>query len=601
MDKGQGAALYAFGSNGNGQLGIASDDDTSSPQPVHFSPTINFNIVVSNSLSSSPQQHDNNNDKNSTTRPRVNALTPFHGFAAGGNHTALITHDSRQLFMTGSNKDGETLLQEPCQVFKPAELSERLQNQQLQQLQQRQQSIKDRDQNQDQKNSSRSADTNKDDNSSTRWRSVACGWAFTIGLTEPYHPVSDSHDTIAVSGSNNNNNNNQLVYAWGSGSFGELGLGPGRFKTGGQAIPITTGLLDASSGTRFELVKVKAGLRHVLLLAKETRIPTDQGVADGATRTVLMGWGSNRQGQLGILVRPGGGGGGDPTTMTPLTEKELRGKFMEPTRIMISATTRQHGSGGTAAAVAGAEGVEPEILDMACGQNHSLVLFSNGTVFSSGLDKYGQLGPRASIYAEGSGEEGGVEKSRKLDFRIGFEQVLGLPFVDSISCGWNHNAAMDTMPIAGDPTAMTTIYLWGRNDHGQLGGGVPYRAVDVCLGGGMVNIPTGIVQVRIPVRQKVGTAGKEESESKEGFVFESLVSYSCGSEHTLVMTQSGTCYAWGWNEHGNCGGGVDSDGNKELEDVAAPRLVLFPNRSASLSSGHGGWVSGGYGSSWVWT
>ncbi|KAF9145176.1 hypothetical protein BG015_011983 [Linnemannia schmuckeri] len=598
MDKGQGAALYAFGSNGNGQLGIASVDDTSSPQSVHFSSTTNINIVVNNSLSSSPQQHDNNN-KDSTTRPHVNAITPFHDFAAGGNHTALITHGSRQLFMTGSNKDGETLLQESCQVFKPAELSKRLQHQQPQQPQQQQQLNKDQDQNQDQENSGRSADMNKDSNSNIQWRSVACGWAFTIGLTEPYHPVPDSHNTIAVSRSNNNVN--QSVYAWGSGSFGELGLGPGRFKTGGQAIPITTGLLDPSSGTRFELVKVKAGLRHVLLLAKEIRFPNDQGIADGATRTVLMGWGSNRQGQLGVLARPGGSGRGDPTTVAPMTEKELRGKFMEPTRIVISATTRQHNSSGTATPVTRAADEEPEILDMACGQSHSLVLFSNGTVFSSGLDKYGQLGPRALISAEDSSEEGGMEKSKKVDFRIGFEQVLGLPFVDSVSCGWNHNAAMDTRPIADDPTAMTIIYLWGRNDHGQLGGGIPYHAVNACLIGGVVNVPTGIVQVRIPVRRKDGSGGKEESGNKEGSVFESLVSYSCGSEHTLVTTQSGACYAWGWNEHGNCGGGVDSDGNKDLEDVSAPRLVQFPNRSVSLSTGHGGWVSGGYGSSWVWT
>ncbi|KAF9303523.1 hypothetical protein BGZ91_009093, partial [Linnemannia elongata] len=262
MDKGQEpATLYAFGSNGNGQLGIASDDDTSIPQPIHSSFINTTNLALTdNSLSSLPQRHGNSN-KDSTTTPHVNAIKPFHDFAAGGNHTALITHGSRQLFMTGSNKDGETLLREASQVFKPAEVSQRLQHQPPHQQQLN---------NQDQESSGRSTDSNKAGNSSIWWRSVACGWAFTIGLTEPYHLTPDSHDTIAVT--SNNNNNNQMVYAWGSGSFGELGLGVGRSKTGGQAIPITTGLLDAgSSGTRFELVKVRAGLRHVLLLAKETR------------------------------------------------------------------------------------------------------------------------------------------------------------------------------------------------------------------------------------------------------------------------------------------------------------------------------------------
>ncbi|KAG0059247.1 hypothetical protein BGZ89_000550 [Linnemannia elongata] len=577
MDKGQGpATLYAFGSNGNGQLGIASDDDKSIPEPIHSSFINTANLALTdNSLSSLPQRHGNSN-KDSTTTPHVNAIKPFHDFAAGGNHTALITHGSRQLFTTGSNKDGETLLREPSQVFKPAEFSQRLQHPPPHQQQLN---------NQNQESSGRSTDSNKDGNSSIRWRSVACGWAFTIGLTEPYHLTPDSHDTIAVT--SNNNNNNQMVYAWGSGSFGELGLGVGRSKTGGQAIPITTGLLDAGSfGTRFELVKVRAGLRHVLLLAKETR--SIAGQDSGTISTVLMGWGSNRQGQLGVLTRSSGG---DSTTTMPFTEKELRGKFMEPTRIVISAATtrRQHRESGANTGT-GIEDKEPEILDMACGQNHSLVLFSNGTVYSSGLDKYGQLGPRAAT-GEGNSEEG-TDKDKKVDFRIGFEQVVGLPFVDSISCGWNHNAAMDTRPLVGDPTAMTTIYLWGRNDHGQLGGGLPCRTVAVNLNSGAGDVPVGIVQIRIPFRRK---------EDKDGLEFEPLVSYSCGSEHTLAMTQSGDCYAWGWNEHGNCGSGVDSAGNKDLQDVPTPRLIQFSDRPSSLSPEHRGWVTGGYGSSWVWT
>ena len=582
MDKGQGpAALYAFGSNGNGQLGIASDDDTSTPQPVHTSTNIAF---TDNSLFSSPQHHGNCN-KDSTTRPLVNAIKPFHDFAAGGNHTAFITHGSRQLFMTGSNKDGETLLREASQVFKPTEVPQCLQHQPPQQYQ--------LNKDQDQESSGRSTDSNKDGNSSIRWRSVACGWAFTIGLTEPYHPTPGSHDTIAVS--SNNSNNKQMIYAWGSGSFGELGLGPGRFKTGGQAIPITTGLLDTgSSGARFELVKVRAGLRHVLLLVKETG--SIAGQDSGTITTVLMGWGSNRQGQLGVLTRSNGS---DSTTTMLFTEKELRGKFMEPTRIVISAATksRQHGGSGADAGTR-TEGEEPEILDMACGQNHSLVLFSNGSVYSSGLDKYGQLGPRAAAVEVNSEE--GMDKGKKVDFRIGFEQVVGLPFVDSISCGWNHNAAMDTRPLVGDPTAMTTIYLWGRNDHGQLGGGLPYRAVAVNLNSGVGDVPVGIVQVRIPVRRKED-GGEGEREGNEGLEFEPLLSYSCGSEHTLAMTQSGDCYAWGWNEHGNCGGGVDSAGDKDLQDVPTPRLVQFPDQPSSMSSEHGRWVTGGYGSSWVWT
>ncbi|KAF9105954.1 hypothetical protein BGX29_010938 [Mortierella sp. GBA35] len=588
MDKGKQRTLFAFGSNGNGQLGIASDDDTSIPIPViHFTTTT---AAAAESTTSSTlqlhHQHEHHNDPNTG----VNAITPFHEFAAGGNHTALITHGSRQLFMTGSNKDGETLLKEPSQVFKSHDLSEIFlpQSVQWQQLQLNNEQGQGQGQGKGQEQGK-----DKDYNSSNgiRWRSVACGWAFTIAITEPY-PTPYCHTTT------NTSNNNQIVYAWGSGSFGELGLGPGRSKTGRQAIAITTGLLDTSnsnsnrSNNRFELVKVRAGLRHVLLLAKETTRSHGQDAVEesATTRTVLMGWGSNRQGQLGVLTQS--------ESAAPLTEKELRGKFMEPTRIVISASRNNRLATATETND-GHDNSEPEILDMACGQNHSMVLFSNGAVYSSGLDKYGQLGPRSVTEKEAAEME-----SKKTEFRIGFEQVRGLPFVDSISCGWNHNAAMDTRPFA-DPTAVTTIYLWGRNDHGQLGGEVPLRALDVGLNGAIGHIPTGITQVRIPARRKDGAV----DEGGE-VAYEPLVSYSCGSEHTLAMTQSGACYAWGWNEHGNCGGGLDSDGNRDVQDVPIPRLVQFPTTttttttsttlSSSSSSGQG-WVTGGYGSSWVWT
>ncbi|KAF9935267.1 hypothetical protein FBU30_004842 [Linnemannia zychae] len=577
MDKQQ-QTLFAFGSNGNGQLGIASDDDTSVPQIVHF--------VTPSTLQVFPpqQQHDNlvNDFK---TRPRVNAITPFHDFAAGGNHTALITHSSQELLMTGSNKDGETLLKEPSLEFRSIDLSS-LQKSSSgpQQQPDKSQSI-DLDGSKDNEAllTNRTHMDNKDTSATTRWRSVACGWAFTIGLTESNCSI-DNHESYVSSGINNNH---QTIYAWGSGSFGELGLGSGLTKTGGKAIAITTGYLDPNSptrnGTHLELIKVRAGLRHVLLLVKETSAfprPESQSNAEyKVTKTVLMGWGSNRQGQLGVLTR---------MNNVPLTEKELRGKFMEPTRIEISlARSSNHHDYD-----------DPEILDMACGQNHSLVLFSNGTVYSSGLDKHGQLGPRIAVPSTNINNEAkkdAKDNFTKIDFRIGFEKVVGLPFVDSISCGWNHNAAMDTRTLLTDQTASTTIYLWGRNDHGQLGGGQPYRALRLGHFGETAIIPEGIFQVQIP-KQHQANSNEGENDYSE---YETLVSYSCGSEHTLAMTQSGDCYAWGWNEHGNCGSGFDSSGNKNLESVPMPRQVRYPNPKSS--SGGQGWVVGGYGSSWVWT
>ena len=43
-----------------------------------------------------------------------------------------------------------------------------------------------------------------------------------------------------------------------------------------------------------------------------------------------------------------------------------------------------------------------------------------------------------------------------------------------------------------------------------------------------------------------------------------------GSEHCLCLTEGGDVFAWGWNEHGNCG-----VGEGRVENVKTPEKVLF--------------------------
>ncbi|KAG0051656.1 hypothetical protein BGZ83_003486 [Gryganskiella cystojenkinii] len=522
--------LLALGSNGNGQLGIGSDVDTARPCPV-LTPDNAFDSVSANNKGS-------NDIFASDSTPLSCPFVPFHEFAAGGNHTALITRDpSRRLFMTGSNKDGESLLQEASFVFRSHEIDPE------DQLNQPNQNRQDDD--------GGIAST-----SLKRWRSVACGWAFTIAVTEP--PLSSDRDQDGATRQWRQPQDLPRVYAWGSGSFGELGLGPGKSKTLRKAIQVSLDTQDTinaeaeAEAAVYQATKVRAGLRHVLLLMTVTANDTD------STRrmTVLFGWGSNRQGQLGILEQKG------QAHSQPFTEKELRGKFMEPTRIRLPS---EIGSG-------------IDIIDMACGQNHSLILFSDGSVYSSGLNKYRQLGPGPP--------QGAIKQQQKAqDFRIGFERVYGLPFVDLISCGWNHNGAMNSRD-------RTRLFLWGRNDHGQLGNGAAVSATET-------NDAVDIVKVRIPRASSSASSSDSQSQDDDNDLFEEIMSFSCGSEHCLAMTRSGHCYAWGWNEHGNCG--TDSEGIDDRLDVLSPRRIHLTSDSKTSLSNSPGWVAGGYGASWICT
>ena len=132
-----------------------------------------------------------------------------------------------------------------------------------------------------------------------------------------------------------------------------------------------------------------------------------------------------------------------------------------------------------------------DIKSVACGQHHTLALRSDGTVYSWGENKHGQLG---------------------LDpvcTRNSF--VPCVAFIDShikeIHAGWTHSAAL---------TEDGSVYTWGRSNFGQLGS------------------------------QRLAP---HKPEKLTGFNFKQI---SLGSEHSLAVTNNSELFAWGWNEHGSC-------------------------------------------------
>ncbi|KAG0259732.1 hypothetical protein DFQ27_003910 [Actinomortierella ambigua] len=220
---------------------------------------------------------------------------------------------------------------------------------------------------------------------SIRWCSVACGWAFTIAVAEVEEEKAGTASTkapemdICSVHSRHQIDRPQVmekaVFAWGAGSFGELGLGPGVNKTGDRPERVLVGCLartlsSTPSSLRYEIFKVRAGLRHVLALARDR----EQG-----GKTVLVGWGNNRHGQIGMLVEP-------PSTTTMAHNTKKKGSGLPDVHTKISEPALLYLAPMDASSAQYKPGVE--IMDVACGQNHSLVLLSDGAVYSSGLNKH---------------------------------------------------------------------------------------------------------------------------------------------------------------------------------------------------------------------
>jgi protein ATS1 len=127
------------------------------------------------------------------------------------------------------------------------------------------------------------------------------------------------------------------------------------------------------------------------------------------------------------------------------------------------------------------------------------------------------------------------------------------PSCEDVACTWNGTVGWDEHGV----------WAVGSNTHGQLGQTTP-------------TTPSSS-----PSRILIGDPSSPPN----------IQQLTCGSEHSLLLTQTGTLYAWGWNEHGNLGIG-------SLEDQWGAVEVLLPRDCGGETQRvRGMWA--GCGTSWV--
>ncbi len=138
------------------------------------------------------------------------------------------------------------------------------------------------------------------------------------------------------------------------------------------------------------------------------------------------------------------------------------------------------------------------VVDIACGNNHTLFLKEDGTVWATGLNNYGQLGNN---------------KTTNSNTPV---QVTGLKNIIRITAGANHSLALDSDG---------TVYAWGYNGYGQLG-------------------DTTTTRRSIPVEVRKLTKIKE---------------ISAGNHSSIALDIDGNVYVWGLNTSGQLGLGTKTN------------------------------------------
>lgn len=279
---------------------------------------------------------------------------------------------------------------------------------------------------------------------SQRVTQVACGWDFTLLLTDCGR-----------------------VLTCGSNAFGQLGVG--KTVTHSADLQVVESLKEA-------VVSVAAGLRHSLAV-------TDSGC--------VYQWGTGlfSQAKRALSPRP------VPTHLSSMLPSLVPGLDQRRSHVVTA------------------------------GSAHCVCLTGDGDLFLWGGNKHGQL-TTAEAFAPSPSL---VERSL-----LGGEKVI------HVWSGWTHTVAQ---------TETGRVFTWGRGDYGQLG----RRASNT----------------KNPERQTEGPSGgsgyREGCVPAEVKVLHGATQIACGSEHNLAVV-GGRLLSWGWNEHGMCGDGSQTD-------VSQPQIV----------------------------
>jgi alpha-tubulin suppressor-like RCC1 family protein len=351
--------------------------------------------------------------------------------------------------------------------------------------------------------------------------------------------------------------------SWGSGSDGRLGDGN---SAGNRLLP------GAVTGLTSGVVAVSAGQYHAMALTSDGRVWT---------------WGDNTSGELGTGTAGEGTGSALAAPVAGLNRAvQVAAGPAASYALRSDGTVWAWGNDDavdgalTPTQVPGLAGV----TQIAAGDSgYVLALRSDGTVWGWGSDLFGVLGAGA----------GGGSVSLPV-------QVKGLSGVTAIAAGGEVGMAVTHRKVAGAPTTLTSVWVWGYNQFGQFGDGTTDGQLEPAP-----RVVPGLPQVTAiaagPVDALVVSSdgsvwawgrdlfGELGNSPRTAPVLRPIETFAPGSKiiqisatyfHTLALRADGTVLAFGKNSEGESGTGVTSP-------VSLPVQVSSLTGASQVSASYG--------------
>ncbi|HZX47734.1 MAG TPA: hypothetical protein VFF47_00775 [Nitrospirota bacterium] len=182
-----------------------------------------------------------------------------------------------------------------------------------------------------------------------------------------------------------------------------------------------------------------------------------------------------------------------------------------------------------------------DVIAVAADRRMTMALKSDGTVWTWGENSYGVLVDES---------ESGVERASP-------RQVIGLTDVVAIATGWSAGMALKSDG---------TVWTWGENEYGTLG--------------------DGTIEDRYTPVQVIGLT--------------EIVSISAKRSHVLALKSDGTIWAWGHNRHGQHGNDT-ATGDANSPGPVPVQVSDLKDQDVSIAAGY--WHSmamKGDGTVWTW-